>query len=415
MIINRIKRILSKIKRFLINILEKFGRRYYYVTIYDYALKHPDKAMILSIAKDETVYTEAPTYYPEDANSGRTNRIPELKKGIDIFDWLAVLHDVKCFPWSDIVITSDNKAIYDIKDYYALSQYGDYKDESTSRDTDDYCKMHWTKYQMVEKGFLVEGIFSSNWYHFVTQVLPKMKFVSSIPESVPIIVPPHCKENNNFRQALDIFIKQHAPKRSIIYMPYKGAYIVKTLYVASAQGLLIPNLKKNVKEIMRPEWCLYKQSTIDFIRETMLKAMDTTRAYPDKIYITRKNASPRRSFNEDEIIKFIASEGYAVVAPETYPLAEQIALFHHARCIVACSGAAFTNLLYCQKGCKVIIMNNYRQPIGVFNTIATLVGVESLNVSGYDKDISVVDDIHASFIMPTARLQKAMERMGMML
>ncbi len=411
--ITKIKKALSKIKRILISVLEKFGRRYYYVSIFDFALKHPDKAKIISLSLDETVYTEAPTYYPDEVNSGRMHRIPELKKGIDIFDWLAVLHDVKCFPWSDIVVTSDNKAIYDIKDYYALSQYGDYKDESTSRDTDDYCKMHWTKYQTVEKGFLVEGIFSSNWYHFITQVLPKMKYILQVPKDVPIIVPPHCKENNNFRQALDIFIKQHAPERSIIYMPYKGAYIVKTLYVASAQGLLIPNLKKNVKEIMHPEWCLYKQSTIDFIRETMLKAMDTTKTYPKKIFISRKNASARRSFNEDEIAEFMSKNGYTIVAPETYSVAEQVALFHHAKCIVACSGAAFTNLLYCQSGSKVIIMNNYRQPIGVFNTIATLVGVETLNLSGYDEDIPVGMDVHKCFIMSLERLRDAMERMEM--
>lgn len=413
MIWNKIKKILSKVKRFLISVLEKLGRRYYYVSIFDYALKHPDKAKILSISKAETVYTEAPTYYPEDANSGRTNRLPVLKNGIDIFDWLAVLHDVKCFPWSDIVITSDNKAIYDIKDYCVLSQYGDYTDESTCRVTDDYCKMHWTKYHTIEKGFLLEGIFSSNWYHFVTQVLPKIKYTSQIPKDVPIIVPPHCQENNNFRQALEIFVKQYALERQITYMPYNGAYIVKTLYVASAQGLLIPNLKKKVKEMSRPEWCLYKKSTIDFIRETMLKVMDTTKTYPEKIYISRKNASARRSFNEDEIAEYMSTVGYAIVAPETYSVAEQVALFHHAKCIVACSGAALTNLLYCQQGCKVIIMNNYRQSIGVFNTIAAFAGAESLDVSGYDEDILIGMDVHKSFIMPQQRLRDAMERMEM--
>jgi capsular polysaccharide biosynthesis protein len=141
--------------------------------------------------------------------------------------------------------------------------------------------------------------------------------------------------------------------------------------------------------------------------------MDTTKTYPKKIFISRKNASARRSFNEDEIAEFMSKNGYTIVAPETYSVAEQVALFHHAKCIVACSGAAFTNLLYCQSGSKVIIMNNYRQPIGVFNTIATLVGVETLNLSGYDEDIPVGMDVHKCFIMSLERLRDAMERMEM--
>ena len=193
-------------------------------------------------------------------------------------------------------------------------------------------------------------------------------------------------------------------------MQYGRAYQVKELYFSSSQGLLLPDVKND--ENPRAEWCLYKTSTISFLRETLLKEKDTKKSYPERFYITRKNASNRRHFNEDEVIALMNGLGYAIVAPEEYTVAEQIALFNNAKCIVACSGAALTNLLCCRKGCKIIIFNNYLTKIGVFNTIASMVGADCLCVSGYDYEIKG-NCVQDEFVIDPQKIIDAMRILSM--
>lgn len=400
----KLNKVIFDIKRAIIRLMEICGHRYKYVTIFDYVKQHPDKAKILFEGVEDTVYTEAINYAP---NEKRESYMPVLQTGIKMYDWLAVIEDAKCFHYSDLIVTSDGYALYDIKDYKSISQYGDYRDGVIFRDTDKYCKIRRRKTIQIEEAFFLDGLFSWNWYHFITQVLPKVKYLNQIPEGVPVLVGPHAEGNNNFHTILRLFLNRYAPNRKVIYMQNNKAYQPKRLYVASSQGLLIPNLKENVKGGVRAEWCLYKQSTLEFLRETLLKEIDTKKKYQETIYISRKNASERRRFNEEEISAMMQKEGFAVVAPEEYTVQEQIALFNHAKCIVACSGAALTNLLCCQNGCKVIIFNNYKQHVGVFNTIATIAGAESLMINGYDYEMSG-DNVQDAFTIETQNLKSAM-------
>jgi Capsular polysaccharide biosynthesis protein len=404
-----INKFIFQVKRVLIRLLEELGHKYCYVSIFDYVLEHPDKAQLLSMKVEKTVYTEAINY---DSNEKRDSYHPDLRLGIDLFDWLAVIKDVKCFADTDLVITSDGHAIYDIKDYKSISQYGEYTYGPILHDNQTYCQLHRMKVTHIDEAFLLDGLWSWNWYHFVVQVLPKIKYISQIPDDVPILVGPHLKNDNNFRAMLEIFLNQYSSKREIVYMQNRHAYEVKNLHLASAQGLLIPDIKNSVQGGARAEWCLYKQSTISFLCDTMLKEKHAKIDYPKKIYISRRNASNRRRFNEDEVIALMQQLGFAIVAPEEYSVCEQAQLFNHADCIVACSGAALTNLLYCKSSSKIVILGNYKQKVGVFNTIAALNGAECLNVNGYEYEMKG-DKSQDPFIIDMHVLNLAMKQLGM--
>lgn len=401
-------KLILPIKRLLIRLWEEFAHKYRYVSIFEYVLAHPDKAAFISLKNDSSVYTEAINFNSQER---RGSYKPVLQSGIDLFDWLAVIKDAKCFADTDLVVTSDGYAMYDIKDYKSISQYGEYTYGVILHDTQEYCQLHRMKVMHIDEAFLLEGLWSWNWYHFVMQVLPKIKYISQIPDIVPILVGPHLKNDNNFRAILEIFLNQYSLKREVMYMQSHRAYEVKNLYLASTQGLLIPDIKNSVQGGTRAEWCLYKQSTISFLRNTILKEERAIADYPKKIYISRKNASDRRRFNEDEIIEFVQQVGFVVIAPEEYSVHEQAQLFNNADCIVACSGAALTNLLYCKSGCKLIIINNYKQKVGVFHTIAAINGAECLTVNGYDYEMKGNNN-QDSFTIETQVLSCAMKQIG---
>jgi capsular polysaccharide biosynthesis protein len=54
------------------------------------------------------------------------------------------------------------------------------------------------------------------------------------------------------------------------------------------------------------------------------------------------------------MIDFLRGEGWAIIQAEKYSLKQQIGLFRNARAVCSIHGAGLTNLLWCDKGCKVL-------------------------------------------------------------
>lgn len=72
------------------------------------------------------------------------------------------------------------------------------------------------------------------------------------------------------------------------------------------------------------------------------------------LFISRRNQKLRQLINEDALYEQLSPLGFELVTPETLPHSEQVGLFSSARMVIGCSGAALTNLLFCQAGTTVI-------------------------------------------------------------
>ncbi len=92
---------------------------------------------------------------------------------------------------------------------------------------------------------------------------------------------------------------------------------------------------------------------IGFLREKFLKAAATLPVASEKIYISRLGTG-RGALQEKEMVDFLWGEGWMILEAEKHSLREQIALFSNARTICSIHGAGLTNLIWCQKGCKVL-------------------------------------------------------------
>lgn len=73
-----------------------------------------------------------------------------------------------------------------------------------------------------------------------------------------------------------------------------------------------------------------------------------------KFFISRKDAKLRKTINEDEIFELFKPYGFERYILEQMPLAEQIALFQQAECIVAAHGTGLMNLIFCKPGTTVV-------------------------------------------------------------
>lgn len=101
----------------------------------------------------------------------------------------------------------------------------------------------------------------------------------------------------------------------------------------------------------------WHKSDIMLLRDAFLKK--TTVPAELKIYVSRKSAA--RSFeNEQEIEAVLYSQGFQIVALETYSFNDQVTLFQNAAVIVAAHGAGLANLAWCTKGTKVVELFSHK-------------------------------------------------------
>jgi capsular polysaccharide biosynthesis protein len=74
---------------------------------------------------------------------------------------------------------------------------------------------------------------------------------------------------------------------------------------------------------------------------------------PAKIYVSRQNWPDKRRAirNISEVERLAVELGYQVIHPEIYSVAQQAAVFRHARAIVGEDGSALHNIIFADAGC----------------------------------------------------------------
>jgi hypothetical protein len=87
-----------------------------------------------------------------------------------------------------------------------------------------------------------------------------------------------------------------------------------------------------------------------------------------RIFITRRG--PRSIVNEREMLRVLQPLGFERHRLEGMPLAEQIALFSRAECVIGPHGAGLTNLAFCRPRTKVIEIGTPYRPWACFYEIA---------------------------------------------
>ena len=118
-----------------------------------------------------------------------------------------------------------------------------------------------------------------------------------------------------------------------------------------------PHIKAPVLLVPSPiKWNHLKASKwgVDFIRSKFLSAAIQSEDYPQRIYISRKNAYSRRVVNELEFLPFLEALNCQVLYLENLSFQEQISYFLNAEIVIAPHGSGLTNLIFCRPHTKII-------------------------------------------------------------
>ena len=340
------------------------------------------------------LYAARPQFYYEDF------RLTEVKRH-DLF--CIQVTDASVYGSSNLIMIGPGKVIYE-QFFHEEEDRWDYTDTIIQRHLGPRLLLqHRHVTTPIPCGILLSGNFSWNYYHFIYEFLSKFLLIDklNLPQDVPLIVDEVVRDVPQYNELLSYF---NTSNRELVYVTPGNSYYVGTLYYPSFVNAIAPNFR-DIHDIRFTD-CLFSTESIDFLRDTLLPNMVTTDCRK-RIFLSRRSASPRRGYNEQDVIRIFEKYGFQVVCPEQYSIAEQMFLFNSAAIIAGTTGAAFANILYCSPGCKVLCITQVQNELSVFSTIAKHLGLNLQYVPALEREHRV-ESLHDNFVIDPAKVEQVL-------
>jgi capsular polysaccharide biosynthesis protein len=384
----------NSFSRIIANIFSKQKfQAFKFENIHNYILSRPQKVQYL-YNKSKSLFYGVPQFINIKTEKS------DLKEVSGPYNYAAIFEQAAVIGGSNLILLENDKALYDIKDNDTRKNIL-FGDQGMRYYDDAYCLVAINDSKITyDAAIFLGGNFSWNFYHYLYEILVKFEQIEKIDIdiSVPFLVD---KINIKVPQYFELLSLFNSKGREIIPIDKGVKYSVEKLYYFSCPNFIPPDFI-NVKDI-QPQDLLFDLKTLEYLRQQLIPR-SSKKEFPKRIYISRKKASGRRQFNEDEVFSVLAKYNFEAVFPEDFSIADQIALFHNAEFIVGGSGAAFTNILFCQEKCKALIFIKNPFNFSGFSTIAKFAGVDLIY---YTEGLNLNDDInnlHEAYAINAVRL-----------
>ena len=267
---------------------------------------------------------------------------------------------------SNLILNKDQKCGFFPYYFFDMKKKFRYTDEQVKCIKNGYAAIPQNKKDMdMECGIWLGGNFSFNYYHFLFEFMTKFMVIEkmNLPRSIPLIVDDVFIKTPQFSQIISLF---NTDKRTVVAIAKNKSCLVKKLYSPAFVNFIPPNYH-NIKQIEYDD-SLFDKTSLDYLRKKLL-VLKNDKKTPDKIFLSRKNYA-RRQYNEADVFSVLEPYGFVSVDPGTLDIEEQITYFNNARFIVGTSGAAFSNILFCQAGCTILCLTSYIFDLSIFSTIS---------------------------------------------
>jgi hypothetical protein len=175
-----------------------------------------------------------------------------------------------------------------------------------------------------------------NVYHWTTRVLPKIKLVRLLPESIPLVF---CQDLTTIQlESLKLFeVKNpivvlnskavsHFNSYILIEGPWAGAHLPQLHFLQENFQAAIPAISQNHADVKKPR----------------------------KIFIYREKKWARNLLNQSEIKQYLIDQGYETYSIDNMSIVETMAIFSSADEIVFEHGAAGVWLIFAKPSIKII-------------------------------------------------------------
>jgi capsular polysaccharide biosynthesis protein len=202
----------------------------------------------------------------------------------------------------------------------------------------------------VDEGINLMHEYSSNYFHFVAEVLPRLLLAeeAEIPRHVPLLI--EVGLHANLRRLLDY---TNSNGRAVIELERGTLYHCRSVYIATDPSVII-DAYVGGDVVMRTAL------DVPRIEKAIRRCLDAVGVHSHpaggrKIYAGR-TGSMRALLNQAELEHRLLELGFEAVYADTMTLAEQIRVFSEADVVVGPTGAQMTNLVWCKPGTRVTVL-----------------------------------------------------------
>ncbi len=194
-------------------------------------------------------------------------------------------------------------------------------------------------WRSIPKGMWIIDEWSANYFHWMTDCLPRIWEGLDRDPNCPVILPESFKSLSYVIQTLDLLK-------------------VKAEFFKSRENLRVDTL------ILTARTAPYPHFNIPLAQKTREKLGVKPAQSPwRKVYVSRKLAPKRKAHNELEVELFLRKKGFEIIEAEKLSLMQQIQLMSETALLVCLHGAALTNMLFLQEGMKVLELRNVNDSI----------------------------------------------------
>lgn len=176
----------------------------------------------------------------------------------------------------------------------------------------------------------VTNEWSSNYFHWITEVLPKVFNLKKRLKRFCVMLP------SDYTKEFQI---ASLKLLNVPYINFDGIAFLNEVYLPDRQA---------------PYSAHYNPLILKELSQEMKLATDLTVNFGPNIYITRRNAIIRKILNEEDVISILKSSGFAIVDFEDFTFDQQISISHHAKFVVSIHGAGLTNIVFCNPGTAIM-------------------------------------------------------------
>lgn len=226
----------------------------------------------------------------------------------------------------------------------------------------------------IKRGIAILGSNDGNYYHSLIEVLSKLQFINGLPQQYqgyPILISKRVIEI----KALAEFIECLTISNKLIYLESCVDYRVEDLLFITPPNYFVCNLSGELQWSVDSNYI--RESSLAFIRNSVLKRKASTNVNLklDRLFLARKGVI--RDYNQDEVISLLTHYGFQAVYLEDLNLFEQASLMFNAQYIIGPTGAAWTNLIFCQPRTKALCwMAEEIGDFSCFSDLASFSGVD---------------------------------------
>jgi hypothetical protein len=268
--------------------------------------------------------------------------------------YVGVIEDAVIFVGTNMVITREGTILSDELVDFHSREFG----MKSLRIRDVYEDAVTFAYNGRPDLHVKEGVFLScghdeNYFHWLVECLPKLLFIDDLKlfKDAPLLIPAGL--HRNLAAALD---RININNRQLICIEPNSACQVDRLICPSALSRIVDRYEGspvfNVDIVLSHKW-------ISGVANLLKGNTNYNKKPWRRLFLTRKKGL-RSLGNREQVESMLFERGFEIIEVDGMSLDAQIELFSQASMIVAPTGAALTNLLFCQPGTKVIIfMSNH--------------------------------------------------------